>query len=1027
MMARAVWFGLRSIPFVRCTGGGGAVAAILLLLASGPIPALAQTPPSLNGVGQATLDATYAAWSTTTNGLAAGFQLPNGQTWTGAAGYVDASHTTLLTPAYQFRIGSVTKTYTATVVLQMVDAGLIGLNQTVAQLLPQIPLNNASQITVKELLNMTSGIPDYTRLPSPVDPPNTIRDDLINSLGQIQFLPQTLIAAANQAPGWLQPGTQFRYSNTNYLLLALMAQQASCATPAGCQTLAQRIQSRIVTPLGLTNTYLPTNDQFTGPHASGYYFNPQTGAWINLTYMQPSLLWAGGAMISTPADELKWIKEVTSNSAGLLSPSMQALRLAVGPVGTPGAPMTAYGLGIYYTTDTLNGAVLLGHNGGMPGWSSASYLDTASNIAFVANAGAGEQNGDTLAQMLSYRVDAALAANGTCTSGANDVLPSGGSCQGANVRTGSLTVNGGTLSIAASGQSYASITLRNGVIVPAPTPVESIAFYGDGMAGLVLANGGSAVIAPGAIVTMTGANSTAVRLTGTAGSLTIAGQVSTATIVSDTSYAFVTPPGNLALDIGGSANTVVVPPSGTVSGPVALSGNGNSYQVAGQSNGNVTVGGSGNLVSGTGGIGGTLANAGGNVVAPGTGGAGTLTVGAYAGNGGTLRLNIGPGGLTSSLNVLTTATLAGDKLQLVRAPGTPDVVLPVLYAPQGISGSFASVDPDPGPAASLAQTATTVSVATVAPGLFDAAADIATGSLQLQHGAIMDRLLGLPSAGQSTAPIAGGRGTAWISGVGTILDATAADGSDYHATASGVILGGDFRITPDVLAGFSYSHQSADARLSGSGSRVGSTSDGGGIYGAVVHGPLFAAADVLAGAGSDVLTRNVLVGSSIVGQTGRPADTRVGAGLTAGTSVKLASLQLMPRLGLTYQTASFNGYTETGTAPLAVGGVTAQQMRGEAAVSALREFPIGDGALLVEAHVGVAYAWALGGGVLATMQGFPQPFVLKVQPRSGAFALVGTQLQYRLKPALAVFAAYDGEVGGPGTSSTFSGGLSLAF
>jgi outer membrane autotransporter protein len=417
-------------------------------------------------------------------------------------------------------------------------------------------------------------------------------------------------------------------------------------------------------------------------------------------------------------------------------------------------------------------------------------------------------------------------------------------------------------------------------------------------------------------------------------------------------------------------------------------------------------------------------------VAPGTNGAGSLTVGAYVGNGGTLRLTLGPAGLTG-LNVLTTATLAGDSLQLVRYRGAPDIVQPALSAAAGISGNFASVDPDPGPAVGLAQSGTTITVATVSPGLFDAAADLTVGSLQFQQGAIVDRLLGLvgePTAGQSTAGIAGGRGTAWISGIGNILDATAQDGTPYHASASGVVVGGDLRITPDVLAGFSYSHQMANATLSGSGSRVGSTGDLGGVYGAVLHGPFFAAADVLGGAGSDVLTRNVLVGSGLVGQTGRPGDTRVGAGLTAGMSVPLASFQLIPRLGLSYQNVHLGGYRESGAVPLTVGGGTFEQTRGEALVSAVRSFPIGDGVLSASVHIGIDYTWALGNGrMLATMQGFQQPFDLTVRTRSGAFALVGAGVRYQLKNSLAVFASYDGEVGGPGTSSTISGGLRLTF
>jgi CubicO group peptidase (beta-lactamase class C family) len=1019
---------------------GGCLAAVVLMLAAGTVPGLAQTGPSLPAVGQATLDAAYAAWSPADDalsGIAAGYQLPNGTTWLGAAGYTDLSHTTPLTPAYQFRVGSQTKTYTATVVLQMVDQGLIGLNQTVAQLLPGLALNNASQITVQQLLNMTSGIPEYLQARLPTG--QTLEEAWAQSVGQLNYSAQTLILMSNQLPPTNAPGAQMNYSNTNYQLLGMIAQNASCATASGCQTIGQLIQSRILTPLGLTNTYYPTNDQFTGPYAHGY--EPLNGVLTDFSHMQPGYSGAAGAMISTPADELKWIEELTSNSAGLLTPAMHALQLTGLPGETLGGRPAQYGLGIYYQANPTNGAVLLGHAGAINGYSAYMGLDTGSNIAFVANlAGDDAVNAPiagatTVLRMLNQNVDTAVAAKGNCTAGSNDVS-AGGTCQGANVRTGSLTVTGGTLTIGASGQTYAGYrpTPDGRSATPAPTPVPSIAFFGDGMAGLVLANGGSATVAPGALLTMTGANSTAVRLAGTGGSLTIAGGISTATVPAPAlgGAAWVSTPGSLALDIGGNANTVVVTASGAVTGQVAIGGNGNSYQVAETSTGDVTVGGSSNVVSGTGLISGTLSNAGGNVVAPGVNGAGTLTVGAYAGNGGTLRIGLGPAGLTSALDVLTTATLGGDRLQLVRAPGTPDVVEPVLYAPGGISGSFASVDPDPGPAVSLAQTATTTTVATVSSGLFDAAADLGVGSLQRQQASIVDRVTGLvgsPTPAQSSAGIAGGHATAWISGIGNILDATAADGSPYHASASGVIVGADVAVTPEVLAGFSYSHQMANATLGGTGSKAASTSDVGGVYGALLRGRFFAAANVLAGAGSDVLTRTVLLGSATVGQTGRPADTRIGAGLVAGLSVPVASFQLIPRLGLSYRGLRLDGYTESGPAPLTVGSVVAQQMQGEAVVNAVRRLVVGDGTLSVGVHVGLEEVWSLGSGqVLATMQGFPQPFALDVRARSGTFALVGAGIQYQLlHPALALYAAYDGEVGGPGTSSGFSGGLRFVF
>jgi CubicO group peptidase (beta-lactamase class C family)/uncharacterized protein with beta-barrel porin domain len=1016
---------------------------------------LAQTAPSLATIGQATLDTSYAAWPST--GIAAGFQLPNGQTWLGAAGYTDLTHTTPLEPTDQFRVGSQSKTYTGTIILQMVSQGEISLNQTVAQLLPSLNLTNANQITVQELLNMTSGVPDYLNSPSVNTPGQTILQEWNVALGKTtSYTPQALVQQTNLLAPVNVPGAQMNYSNTNFVILGLIAQQVAQQTgtcPASGCSIGSLIQSNILTPLGLTNTVFTTNDQFTGTYAHGYLLgvdpnnptsksytltttvNPAnggstaTGTAVDFSHVNPQVPWAAGAIISTPGDELKWINEITTNSAGLLSPAVQALRVTGIPGGTVASFPASYGLALYSQPNPLTGAPLLGHGGLITGYNSDIVEDTTSNIDFVANVSGFDEVNAPLAQapavvwMLSRNIDTATTATGNCTSGSNDTMAAGGSCTGVNVRTGSLTVAGGTITIAATGQTYAAYqpTFDGRGQVAAPAPVPSIASYGDNMVGLKLTNNAAAVIQPGALLTITGTNATAVALAGQGGSLTVAGGISTATVfnvqVGETANSLILPmtaaPGTLAVAFTGTGNSMMVTPTGTITG-------------------DVMIGGGGNTVAGTGTITGVLTNSAGNVVAPGTNGAGVLTAGTYVGNGGTLRIAIAPNGTAGLLSVTNTATLTGDQLLIQRAGGAPDTVQPVLLAMGGVTGTFA-VAPVPGTSLSVAQGSTGTMIATVSPGLMDALADIAARSERLQRDAIATRLTGLIgnlTAGQTEdTSIAGGHATVWVSGIGGIGGGTSRnDSANYSTSGSGVVLGADGWVAPELVMGLSFSHFSADATLNDSGGEAQSASDTGGVYGGWFHGPFFLTANFIGGHGGDNLTREVNFLGMLSPQTGRFSDTRFGGGVNMGMTIGVQGFQLIPQLGLSYDHIRFDGFTEQGTAPLTVGAHTADTMRGEATLTAVHSLPVANGLWSASGHIGVAGDWSPGSGsTTATLAGFASPFALDVQPRTGALALVGAGVQYRAWPQVSMFLIYDGEYGGSATNSLFSGGVRIVF
>ncbi|GAA0915867.1 serine hydrolase domain-containing protein [Nonomuraea longicatena] len=189
-----------------------------------------------------------------------------------------------------FRIGSVTKTFVATVLLQLVEEGRIGLDDKVDAHLPGA-LPAGSPITVRQVLDHTSGLFDYAGAGIPgwsvrdYRPKESLYDQT----------PEELLAVGRSKPPYFQPGTGWRYSNTNYIVAAMLIEKKTG------RPYAAEIEDRILRPLGMRRTHVPGHDtEMPRPHARGY--EPYRGRMVDATRANPSLEHGAGEMISTTAD-----------------------------------------------------------------------------------------------------------------------------------------------------------------------------------------------------------------------------------------------------------------------------------------------------------------------------------------------------------------------------------------------------------------------------------------------------------------------------------------------------------------------------------------------------------------------------------------------------------------------------------------------------------------------------------------------------------------------------------------------------
>ncbi|MEU6707782.1 serine hydrolase domain-containing protein [Streptomyces wuyuanensis] len=303
-------------------------------------------------------------------GVVAEVRDDRGRVWTGRSGKGDLARGLPPRTDGRFRAGSVTKSFIATVVLQLAAEGRLRLDDPVARHLPGV-VPDGGRITVRHLLGHRSGLFNYTDSLWP----GGLREAYKTRFRH--YAPRELVAeAARHRPGFA-PGTSGAYSNTNYVLLGMLIEKVT-GNPARAE-----IMRRVVGPLGLRGTSFPgASPRIPGPHARGYVRLDGPGSpYTDITESDMSWAWTAGALISTTHDLNTFYRALVGGELlpdGLTREMLRIRELAGGG---------SYGLGIAGFDDPSLGRIF-GHTGGTPGFGTDSYIlaDGSRQVTLSVNA-----------------------------------------------------------------------------------------------------------------------------------------------------------------------------------------------------------------------------------------------------------------------------------------------------------------------------------------------------------------------------------------------------------------------------------------------------------------------------------------------------------------------------------------------------------------------------------------------------------------------------------------------------------------
>jgi D-alanyl-D-alanine carboxypeptidase len=334
----------------------GVMLGLPLLCGSGltDVASAASTPPPAGHRLEACLVpvVTAAMQELQVPGVIIGVWIPGEKPWTAALGTANLATGVPLTLADRMRIGSITKTFTGTVILQLADEGKLALDDTIARYVPGVP--NGEQITIRQLGNMTSGLFNYSE-----DQGLLAAMDADPSTG---WTPQELIAIANMHPPYFAPGKGWHYSNTNIIILGLIIEKVTG------HSVQEEYRRRIFEPLGMEHTHIATNGVLRTPHAHGYMYGTLLQPGIrrgvsprDVTAANPSWGWAAAGLVSTLNDLQRYAGPLATGQ--LVSQKSQAERLRWVDVGT-----RPKGLQYGFTIADFGGAI--GHNGKIAGFQS---------------------------------------------------------------------------------------------------------------------------------------------------------------------------------------------------------------------------------------------------------------------------------------------------------------------------------------------------------------------------------------------------------------------------------------------------------------------------------------------------------------------------------------------------------------------------------------------------------------------------------------------------------------------------------
>ena len=308
-------------------------------------------------------------------GASATIIFPDGSTWRGVSGLANVSAGTAVTPDTAFAIGSISKTFLATLILDLAADGRLRLDASARTYVPTLAIDRA--ITIRQLLDHTSGLYDFFFRPGIDRALRADRSAAWSTARTLKFVGKP----------YFRPGTGWHYSNTNYFVLGLIAQNA------GGATVARQLRDRYLDPLGLSRTFYQVAEKPRGPVVHAYRFAgaKRTLPAIDLadgtgvTPFRSVVTAAGGAgsIAASSYDIARWARDLYTGA--VLAP--EDLDLMVGDVAATAIykPRIPYGLGVQAIV--VGGYRTLGHSGRLLGSQGAvRYLpDAGLTIAVLTN------------------------------------------------------------------------------------------------------------------------------------------------------------------------------------------------------------------------------------------------------------------------------------------------------------------------------------------------------------------------------------------------------------------------------------------------------------------------------------------------------------------------------------------------------------------------------------------------------------------------------------------------------------------
>jgi D-alanyl-D-alanine carboxypeptidase len=280
--------------------------------------------------------------------------------WQGTSGFSEPALSNSIQPYMRFSIGSVTKTFTAALIMQLAEEGKLFLTDPISNWLPNYP-NITNTITIRQLLNHTSGVYDFTENPA--------YWPMVSQTNKV-YTPQEVLALV-KAP-YFPPGGGWHYSSTGYILLGLIAEAISQ------ESVASQIRSRFLEPLQLRSTYLEGSELASGERAHGFSIN-YTGTLDDifnhpLWPVEYPVAWTAGAMTSTAYDVARWTRALYGGEV-LTPASLSAMTTWVA-----GSSPT-YGLGTMRLTSSKGD--FWGHVGGITGYTSWAGHSPTRNLTVI--------------------------------------------------------------------------------------------------------------------------------------------------------------------------------------------------------------------------------------------------------------------------------------------------------------------------------------------------------------------------------------------------------------------------------------------------------------------------------------------------------------------------------------------------------------------------------------------------------------------------------------------------------------------